>query len=55
MQPTRSVWRTAGEMILFWVLFTLYLPVLTSVAGLKTATAYALGKRPRGHYTPTPK
>jgi hypothetical protein len=55
VQPTRSVWRTAGEMLLFWVLFTLYLPVLTSIAGLKTATAYALGKRPRGHYTPTPK
>ena len=53
--PTRSAWRVAGEMLLFWVLFTLYLPVLTSIAGLKTACAYALGKRPRGHYTPTPK
>ncbi len=47
--------RRALELFLFWLVFSIYVPVFTSVAGLKTSTLYALGKRPRGHFTPTPK
>ncbi len=43
------------ELLLFWCVFSFYVPIFTSLAGLKTSTAYALGKRPRGHFTPTPK
>jgi len=47
----RRVW----ELFLFWLVFSIYVPIFTSIAGLKTSTAYALGKRPRGHFMPTPK
>lgn len=43
------------ELLLFWLVFSIYVPIFTSLAGLKTSTAYALGKRPRGHFVPTPK
>ena len=43
------------ELFFFWCVISLYVPLFTSVAGLKTSTAYALGKRPRGHFMPTPK
>ncbi|MHB0870955.1 MAG: glycosyltransferase family 2 protein [Chloroflexota bacterium] len=43
------------ELVLFWLVFSIYVPIFTSLAGLKTSTAYALGKRPRGHFMPTPK
>lgn len=51
-------WRRAQrvrELLLFWLVFSFYVPIFTSIAGLKTSTAYALGKRPRGHFMPTPK
>jgi len=47
--------RRAWELALFWMVFSIYVPIFTSVAGLRTSTAYALGKRPRGHFIPTPK
>ncbi len=47
--------RRVRELILFWLVFSIYVPIFTSLAGLKTSTAYALGKRPKGHFTPTPK
>jgi hypothetical protein len=47
--------RRALELSLFWLVFSIYVPIFTSVAGLKTSTLYALGKRPRGHFMPTPK
>ena len=47
--------RRVLEIILFWCVFSFYVPIFTSLAGLKTSTAYALGKRPRGHFMPTPK
>jgi len=43
------------ELFLFWLAFSIYVPIFTSLAGLKTSTAYTLGKRPRGHFLPTPK
>ncbi len=43
------------ELFLFWLVFSVYVPIFTSVAGLKTSTIYTLGKRPRGHFMPTPK
>lgn len=52
-QPGRL--RRAFELFLFWLVFSFYVPIFTSVAGLKTSTMYALGKRPRGHFMPTPK
>lgn len=54
--PDRApVWRRALEMALFYVVMPLLLPIITGVAGLKTSTAYALGKKPTGAYIPTPK
>ena len=50
-RPVRWLW----ELLLFWLVFSVYVPIFTSVAGLKTSTAYAMGKRPRGHFMPTPK
>lgn len=50
-----SAGRKAFELFLFWLVFSIYVPIFTSVAGLKTSTMYALGKRPRGHFMPTPK
>lgn len=50
-QPARRVL----ELFFFWAVLSIYVPLFTSVAGLKTSTAYALGKRPRGHFMPTPK
>lgn len=47
--------RRVLEIFFFWCVFSFYVPIFTSLAGLKTSTAYALGKRPRGHFTPTPK
>ncbi len=47
--------RRAQELFLFWLVFSIYVPIFTSIAGLKTSTLYALGKRPRGHFMPTPK
>ncbi|HEX2922542.1 MAG TPA: glycosyltransferase family 2 protein [Chloroflexota bacterium] len=43
------------ELFLFWLVFSIYVPIFTSFAGLKTSTSYTLGKRPRGHFMPTPK
>lgn len=43
------------ELLLYWLVFSIYVPIFTSIAGLKTSTAYLMGKRPRGHFTPTPK
>jgi hypothetical protein len=53
----RSVpfWRWAAEIGAFWVVFSIYVPIITACAGLRTSTAYLLGQRPRGHYVPTPK
>lgn len=48
-------WRRAFELFLFWLVFSFYVPIFTSIAGLKTSTLYALGRRPRGHFMPTPK
>ncbi|MDA8218296.1 MAG: glycosyltransferase family A protein [Dehalococcoidales bacterium] len=50
-----SPWRKAVELPVFWLVFSIYVPVVTAVAGLKTSSAYVLGRRPRGHYLPTPK
>ncbi len=47
--------RRVLELLLFWMVFSIYVPIFTSVAGLKTSTAYSLGRRPRGHFVPTPK
>ena len=47
--------RRALELLQFWVVFSIYIPVLTALAGLRTSTSYALGHRPTGHYMPTPK
>lgn len=55
MRVTASPGRIALELLLFWLTFSIYVPIFTSAAGLKTSTAYALGKRPRGHFMPTPK
>lgn len=44
-----------GELLLFWLVFSIHVPIFTAVAGLKTSTAYALGRRPRGHFVPMPK
>jgi hypothetical protein len=49
------LWRRVVEMALFYLAMPLLLPLITGVAGLKTSTAYALGKRPTGAYVPTPK
>lgn len=43
------------ELLLFWITWSVYVPILSACAGLKTSTAYLLGQRPRGHYVPTPK
>ncbi|MCS6801030.1 MAG: hypothetical protein RMM58_04345 [Chloroflexota bacterium] len=54
--PDRApVWRRVVEMALFYVMMPLLLPIITGVAGLKTSTAYALGRKPTGAYIPTPK
>ncbi|MHB1415486.1 MAG: hypothetical protein ACYC1C_09550 [Chloroflexota bacterium] len=50
-----SPWRKAVELPVFWLVFSIYVPIVTAVAGLKTSSAYVLGRRPRGHYLPTPK
>ncbi len=47
--------RRVVELLLFWLVFSIYMPILTALAGLKTSTAYLLGRRPRGHFNPTPK
>jgi hypothetical protein len=52
---TRGKAQRVRELFLFWLVFSVYVPIFTSVAGLKTSTAYALGRRPRGHFMPTPK
>ncbi|MFN8532647.1 MAG: glycosyltransferase family A protein [Dehalococcoidia bacterium] len=49
------LWRRAVEMGLFYLVMPVLLPLITGVAGLKTSTAYALGKKPTGAYIPTPK
>ncbi len=49
------LWRKAAELVLFWTVFSVYVPMITACAGLKTSTSYLLGHRPRGHYVPTPK
>ncbi len=53
--PSGHPGRRARELALFWLVFSIYVPIFTSLAGLKTSTLYALGKRPRGHFMPTPK
>ncbi|MBI3978267.1 MAG: glycosyltransferase family 2 protein [Chloroflexi bacterium] len=53
--PAATPRRLLLELIQFWLVISIYLPILTAFAGLKTSTAYALGRRPVGHYTPTPK
>ncbi len=55
VEPVAGPWRRILEMLMFWLVFSIYMPILTAVAGLKTSTSYALGHRPTGHYTPTPK
>ena len=50
-----SPWRKVRDIVLFYLVMPLYVPIITASAGLKTSTAYALGKRPTGHYIPTPK
>jgi hypothetical protein len=49
------LWRRIVEMALFYAIMPVLLPIITGVAGLKTSTAYALGKKPTGAYIPTPK
>ncbi|GIW08154.1 MAG: hypothetical protein KatS3mg060_2959 [Dehalococcoidia bacterium] len=49
------LWRRIVEMAIFYAIMPVLLPVITGVAGLKTSTAYALGKKPTGAYIPTPK
>ena len=51
----RKFGQRVRELFLFWLVFSIYVPLFTPVAGLKTSTGYALGKRPRGHFIPTPK
>lgn len=51
----RPAWRRMVEMMVFYLLMPLLLPVITAMAGLKTSTAYAFGKKPTGAYIPTPK
>lgn len=54
--PGAAGWRRRFvELLLWWLVAGLYLPLMMGLAGLKTSTAYALGKKPRGHYIPTPK
>jgi hypothetical protein len=53
--PGKPGWRGLRDMVLFWLVFPFYIPILTGIAGLRTSTAYLLGHRPRGHYVPTPK
>jgi hypothetical protein len=53
--PPAPVWRRLGELPLFWLVMSVYVPIVTACAGLKTSTAYLLGQRPRGHFLPTPK
>ena len=53
--PKLSVRRRALELVVFWLVFFVYVPILTGIAGLKTATSYLLGWRPIGHFVPTPK
>jgi hypothetical protein len=48
-------WRRGVEMALFYLIMPVLLPIITGVAGMKTSTAYALGKKPTGAYIPTPK
>ncbi|MDO8670370.1 MAG: glycosyltransferase family A protein [Dehalococcoidia bacterium] len=55
VEPMPNRWRKIFEMLLFWVAFSFYIPILTACAGLKTSTAYAFGKKPTTHYAPTPK
>ena len=55
VQDPQPAWRVGVEFVLFWLVFPFYVPVVTAIAGMKTSTAYLLGKRPRGHYDPTPK
>jgi hypothetical protein len=47
--------RLALELALFYIAIPVIVPLITAVAGLKTSSAYLLGKRPRGHFLPTPK
>lgn len=52
--PT-SRWRKVRDILFFYLVMPVYVPIITAAAGIKTSTAYALGKRPTGHYIPTPK
>lgn len=52
---SRSWLRRALEMVIFAIVYPIYLPLLASAPCMKTVTAYALGRRPNGHYVPTPK
>jgi hypothetical protein len=49
------VWRRLVELGAFYMLMPFLLPVITGMAGLKTSTAYAFGRKPTGAYLPTPK
>ncbi|MGI5835041.1 MAG: glycosyltransferase [Chloroflexota bacterium] len=51
----REPGQRAKELLLFWLVFSVYIPIFTTLAGLKTSTSYSIGKRPRGHFLPTPK
>mgnify|MGYP005849763479 CR=1 FL=1 len=55
MRTRVPLWRRVMEITLFWLVFSVYVPIITAGAGLKTSSEYMLGRRPRGHYTPTPK
>jgi len=55
MHVRAPIWRQVAEILLFWLAFSIYVPILTAGAGLKTSSDYMLGRRPRGHYIPTPK
>ncbi len=55
MRQRVPFWRQIVELALFWAAFSVYVPIMSSGAGLKTSTAYMFGQRPRGHYDPTPK
>jgi len=55
VHPAASVPRRILEIVLFWLTFSIYVPIVTACAGLKTSTAYAFGRKPSGHYVPTPK
>ena len=55
VDPKASTRRRILEMLFFWLIFPLYVPIIAAVAAIKTSTSYALGKRPTGHYDLRPK